>query len=66
MKIELVYGRVKQDEWQLSSKRVNFSFNELFRNGQEQAVAVVTLTEIDAHNCLLISGFSTHTFMPMS
>lgn len=34
-------------------------------NRQEQAVDVVTLAEIDTHN-LLISSFSTHSFMPMS
>lgn len=40
-------------------------FNELLRNRQEQAVAAVGLTEIDTHNSLLISGFSTHSFMSM-
>lgn len=40
-------------------------FNELLRNRQEQAIAAVSLTEIDKQNSLLISGFSTHSFMPM-
>lgn len=42
-------------------------FNELLGKRQEQAVAAVGLTEIDTHThtSLLISVFSTPSFMPM-
>lgn len=48
-----------------AKRLIAVSNGKLLRNRQKQAVAAVGLTEIDTHNSLLISGFSSHSFMPM-